>query len=307
MLSSLAAYWRPLRRRLRQRLHLGRYGRSGIEQRLEAAEHDVAALLKRLHPNIAAGHTRAPGFHDYEIRLASQHGEDGLLLHILSAAGVTDRRVVEFGIEDGRECLARTLIEYFGWSGLLMDCAAANVSDAREFYRHELGMDEDRVRVVRCLVTAENINDVLTDNRFTGRIGLLSIDIDGNDYWVWKAIDAIQPRVVVIEYNASFGPAASLVTVYDQAFDRKAKHPSGWYHGASLAALAGLADRRGYALVGCDSSGVNAFFVHRHLLRGSLPEVSVADAWRPHRSRSERATQDEQLSLLLSLPLLSDA
>src|SRR5207247_8322866 len=67
-------------------------------------------------------------------------------------------------------------------------------------YRH-LGKGPADVKVLHCNVTAENINSTLLQNGLRGDIDLLSIDIDGNDYWVWKAIDAIAPRVVVIEYN----------------------------------------------------------------------------------------------------------
>jgi hypothetical protein len=290
-----------LRRRLQQRFGLGRHGGAG---RLEAAENEIARLLRRLHPAVDADPLRDAGFGDHEARLHSQNGEDGLLLHIFQTIGVTDRRLVEFGIEDGRECLARTLLVSFGWSGLVMDCEEANVADARRFFHDECGLGESRVRVVRTFVTAENINDVLAENGMTGDVDLLSIDIDGNDFWVWKAITAIRPRVVAIEYNASFGPAEALTVEYDPCFDRKAKHASGWYHGASITALARLGRERGYALVGGDSSGINAFFVRMELASDALPEVSPADAWRPHRSRSRKATAAEQLALLRRLPLV---
>jgi hypothetical protein len=290
-----------LRRRLQQRFGLGRHGGAG---RLEAAENEIARLLRRLHPAVDADPLRDAGFGDHEARLHSQNGEDGLLLHIFQTIGVTDRRLVEFGIEDGRECLARTLLVSFGWSGLVMDCEEANVADARRFFHDECGLGESRVRVVRTFVTAENINDVLAENGMTGDVDLLSIDIDGNDFWVWKAITAIRPRVVAIEYNASFGPDEALTVEYDPCFDRKAKHASGWYHGASITALARLGRERGYALVGGDSSGINAFFVRMELASDALPEVSPADAWRPHRSRSRKATAAEQLALLRGLPLV---
>jgi hypothetical protein len=302
----LRSRWRPLRRRLQQRFGLGRHARAGLAGRLKAAETELASLLRRMHPAVDAAPRAQLTFRDHEARLHSQNGEDGLLLHIFSTIGVVDRRLVEIGIEDGRECLARTLLVWFGWSGLVMDSEGANVADARRFFRDECGFADGRVRVVRCFVTAENVDGVLVDNGMTGDVDLLSIDIDGNDYWVWKAITAIRPRVVAIEYNASFGPDEALTVPYDPGFDRKAKHPSGWYHGASIAALASLARRRGYALVGGDSSGVNAFFVRAELLGAALPEVSPAEAWRPHRSRTRRATADEQLALLRALPLVRD-
>jgi hypothetical protein len=295
-----------VRRRLQQRLGLGRHGGAGLAGRLEAAENEITRLLRRLYPAVDAEPFRDAGFRDHEARLHSQNGEDGLLLHIFQTIGVTDRRLVEFGIEDGRECLARTLLVSFGWSGLVMDCEEANVADARRFFHDECGLSDVRVRVVRTFVTAENINGVLLENGMSGDVDLLSIDIDGNDFWVWKAITAIRPRGVAIEYNASFGPDEALTVEYDPRFDRKQKHASGWYHGASIAALACLGRERGYALVGGDSSGINAFFVRTELTSNFLPEVSPAEAWRPHRSRSRKATAAEQLALLRGLPLVRD-
>jgi hypothetical protein len=306
VLRELRNWWRPARRRLQQRLGLARHARTGLAERLHAAEYEIAALLRRLHPEVNATPAGSPGFRDHEARLYSQNGEDGLLLHIFSTIGTTDRRLVEFGIEDGRECLARTLMVEFGWSGLVMDSEEANVGDARRFFHGECGLTEERVRVVCCFVTAENIDGVLAENGMTGDVDLLSIDIDGNDFWVWKAITAIRPRVVAIEYNASFGPDEPLTVEYDPHFDRKTKHSSGWYHGASITALAELGRRRGYALVGGDSSGINAFFVRKELLSDALPEVTASNAWRPHRSRTRKATAAEQLALLHRLPLVRD-
>jgi hypothetical protein len=298
--------WRPLRRRAGRRFGLGRDARSGLARRLEAAEGEIARLLRRLHPSVDAQPLEPAAFGDHEARLHSQNGEDGLLLHIFETIGVTDRRLVEIGIEDGRECLARTLVSSFGWGGLLVDSEEANVADAQRFFHVECGLSRERVRVVRSFVTAENIDRVLPENGATGDVDLLSIDIDGNDYWVWKAITAIRPRVVAIEYNASFGPDESVTVAYDPHFDRKAKHASGWYHGASIAALAELGRRRGFALVGGDSSGVNAFFVRAELAGGPLPEVAPRDAWRPHRSRTKKATVAEQIALLRGMAVVRD-
>jgi hypothetical protein len=282
---------------------VGRHGRTGLGQRLEAAEAEIARLLKRLHPTVGA-QVGPAAFHNHESRLYSQNGEDGLLLHIFSTVGVTDRRLVEIGVEDGRECLARALVTHFGWRGLLVDSEEANVHDALRFYESERA--SGRVEVVRCFVTAENIDDLLVTSGFTGDIDLLSIDVDGNDWWLWNAITAISPRVVAIEYNSSFGPDESVTVEYDPRFDRKARHASGWYHGASIAALEALARRRGYALVGGDSSGINAFFVRRELVGEALPEVSPREAWRPHRSRTRKASPAEQLATIRGLPLVRD-
>ena len=127
------------------------------------------------------------------------------------------------------------------------------------------------------------------------------VDIDGNDYWVWKAITAIEPRVVVIEYNASLGYDKSLTIKYNPNFDRHKKHPSGWYHGASLAALTKLANSKGYILVGCESNGLNAFFVRKEIAQGKLFEVSIQEAYYVHARRSKIESTLEQFKRIKHL------
>jgi len=161
-------------------------------------------------------------------------------------------------------------------------------------------IDTSAVKIVQSWVTAENINETISKNGMEGEIDLLSVDIDGNDYWVWKAIDCISPRVAVIEYNASLGHEPITVG-YDPNFDRYEKHPSGFYHGASLAAVDKLAKTKGYVLVGCDSAGVNAFFVRRDVAQDSLPQVSPEEAYFPHSKRVQTRTTEEQLDLIKHL------
>jgi len=150
-------------------------------------------------------------------------------------------------------------------------------------------------------ITAENINEVLLANSQAREIDLLSIDIDGNDYWVWEAITAIEPRVVIIEYNASFDSDKSLAVKYDPNFDRHEKHMSGWYHGASLMALTKLANAKGYILVGCESQGVNAFFVRKDIATGKIFEVSVKESFYPHLSRMNKANTSQQFDCIKHL------
>ncbi|HII29760.1 hypothetical protein COT48_04890 [Candidatus Woesearchaeota archaeon CG08_land_8_20_14_0_20_47_9] len=160
-----------------------------------------------------------------EFKVYSQNGEDGLIQYIFSRIGICNYRFVEFGVQTGEECNTRNLSWNFGWSGLLMDAEKGYVKEAKTNYR-----DYPKVSIVDSFITKDNINKTLSDNGFKGEIDLLSIDIDGNDYWVWQEISIIDPRVVVIEYNASLG-LRSLTVKYDESFVRHEKHPSGWYHG----------------------------------------------------------------------------
>jgi hypothetical protein len=278
---------------------------SVLEFRASMLEQDrrwlAGLLLRDRYTDLASSDDPRSGLGRWEARVFSQNGEDGILLHLFSRIGVADRTFVEFGVGDGTECNTANLSINFGWRGLLMDRDEEAVERARRFYESVLEARASELRIVPCAVTAENIDEVLAAEGARGEIDLLSIDIDGNDYWVWRAITAVDPRVVVIEYNASFGPDRSMTVAYDPGFDRFAKHPSGYYHGASLAAQAKLGAEKGYVLVGCDSNGVNAFFVRRDVAEGRLPAVTAKDAYVPDYRRRHLGVE-EQFALVKDLP-----
>ena len=115
-------------------------------------------------------------------------------------------------------------------------------------------------------IDRDNINDLISTSGFGSEIGILSIDIDGNDYWVWQAIDCVQPRILILEYNALFGPDAAISVPYDASFVRSRAHYSNLFWGASLEALTRLSKQKGYALVGCNSAGNNAFYIRHDVL-----------------------------------------
>lgn len=219
--------------------------------------------------------------HRTEYRVISQHREDGIIDHLLNHVGVADGVFVEFGFwPDECNCLNLSLNRDF--NGLFIDGSADNCDRARDAYSW-LGKPD--LKIVESFVTAQNINQLITDSGIGGEIDVLSVDIDGNDYWLWSAIDVVHPRIVVVEYNASFGDKKSITIPYDPEFDRYRKHASGFYHGASLAALRQLGLQKGYQLVGCDFTGVNAFFVRNDLLSEDLKVLSVEQAYMENRGR----------------------
>jgi hypothetical protein len=177
------------------------------------------------------------------------------------------------------------------------------VVSARAYYQSLGNLYPDGLQITTSFVTRESINRTITEAGLEGEIDFLSIDIDGNDYWIWEELQAVRPRVVVIEYNASFGPQRSVSVPYERMFRRHDKHPSGWYHGASLKALEKLGKAKGYHLVGCDCSGVNAFFVRGDLDLGLLQAVSAEMAYYPEGKRLKEATTDEQFRLISHLAL----
>ena len=217
----------------------------------------------------------------HEYRVISQHREDGIIDHLLDTVGVSNGTFVEFGFAIN-ECNCMNLVLNRDFSGLFIDGSEQVCSDATAAL---LCLNKPKVNVVNAFLSIENINPIITDKGPTGEIDVLSVDIDGNDYWLWSAIDVVNPRIVVAEYNASFGDQRAITIPYDPEFVRYERHSSGFYHGASLAALHRLGSRKGYQLVGCDFTGVNAFFVRDDLMTPAIKAVSVADAFMQNRGR----------------------
>lgn len=178
----------------------------------------------------------------YEKKIFSQNGEDGVTEKIFSLIGTTNRYYVEFGVEDGKECNTRFLRERFGWQGLLMDG----------------GYADERINLKKEFITAENINQLFEKYNVPEEFDLLSIDIDFNDFYVWKALQKkYRPRVVIIEYNATHLPTEDKVCIYNS----QARWDKTNYSGASLLALYKLAKLKGYSLVYAEKIGVNLFFI----------------------------------------------
>lgn len=207
-------------------------------------------------------------------RLRSQNEEDGIVLALLKATGIRDRRFVEIG-SGGTGGNSSVLAYELAWTGLMIDASGSAVRAARTMYAAR-----PNVTIERQFVTSDNIDELVTKYGFAGEVDLLSIDVDSIDYWLLDALTVTRPRVLVVEYNALFGPdrAVTLPNV------PKPKGVPKGYFGASLSALDRCAQRKGYRLVLCEDAGINAFFV-RMDLAPDVPTLTPAQAWRPKSDR----------------------
>jgi hypothetical protein len=237
-----------------------------------------------------------------DLRVYSQNGEDGIIRFITQRIASPEKTFVEFGFGlRENNCLRLALQE--GYSGLYMDGFSPAVRVFNECARQQ------GLRGVRAAVeylTVDNIDAVLAKHGFNREVDVFSIDVDGVDYWLWEASTVINPRLMIIEYNASFGPDASVTVPYEPSFDRTTKGADGHYHGASITALAKLGTRKGYALLGCDAFGANAFFLRRDLLDETLYESSPKKAhrWSGHVA-AEGSNSLEIRDTLLSMPIIN--
>ncbi len=242
-----------------------------------------------------------------EFQVFSQRGEDGILQYIISKMDIPNRVFVEFGVENYTESNTRFLLINNHWSGLVIDGSEQNI----EYIQNDYIYWKYDLRAVHSFITKENINDLINDYTKTEDIGLLSVDIDGNDYWVWEAINCIKPRIVMCEYNSAFGAHHKVSVPYRDDFTRTGAHYSQLYFGASLPAFCYLADRKGYDFIGTAGAGVNAFFVRRDLSspfrKCSLPDDFRASANRDSRGRGGELTflaHGERLPVIKELPLV---
>ena len=280
-----------------------KYSVQSLGRRLEV----VQEALGRVEGRQLEGRSGGP-LSDQEFRVYSQWGEDGIIQHLLRCVPIEREVFVEFGVETFEQANCRFLMINDNWSGLVIECdpdLAARIRRSREYWLYNLKVAEE-------MVTRENINRILEDHGVTGRIGLLSIDVDGMDYWIWEAIDAIEPSIVVIEYNHLFGASDAVTVPYRPDFNRRKAHHSIMYYGASLPALCLLAERKGYDFVGANRNGLNAFFVRKELRPDSLPALDPAEGFREGRfceyhdeeGRRVKLDKEEQRHLVRRMPLV---
>jgi hypothetical protein len=276
---------------------------SALSSELDLLRAQVGGVESRHVADLAPGDLRRA-----EFQVFSQFGEDGIIQFLVQRVPIENEIFVEFGVGDYRESNTRFLLVHDNWRGLVMDS-----DDAMHEFLRSTGLAwRYEIDAKTAFIERNNINDLIRTAGIDGDIGLLSIDLDGNDYWVLEAIDVVAPRIIVAEYNSVFGADAAVTVPYDPGFVRGEKHWSWVYWGASLAALTKLANEKSYALVGGNRAGNNAFFVRRDVL-GEIPEVAVEHAYVPCRYRDSRdrsgelsyvSSHEARLRLLADLPLV---
>jgi hypothetical protein len=224
----------------------------------------LAELVRRYETPDAPVRSAATTLTGHELRVCSQNGEDGVLAELLRRVGIRSRWFVEFGIDRGVEGNCVFLAQVLGWSGAFFECDAHNHDLLDRLYS-----GNPRVGTVRAAVTPDNVEALFAEAGVPEQPDVLSIDVDGNDYWIWRAITRYRPRVVVIEYNAHLPFAARLVQPRD---DTRGSDGTDNF-GASLGALQSLGEQKGYRLVHTELTGTNAFFVRADLAGDFTGEV----------------------------------
>lgn len=258
----------------------------GLEDSVRSLRHATAACryeasradmiqLRELYKRMT-GECSLEEFRSREFRNHSQNGEDGLLWYIFSRVGITNRRVVEVCAGDGVQCNAANLIINDGWDGLLFDGDATLVARGNDYYKRHVNTRHCPPLLQEAWITRSTVNDLIETAGFGGEIDLLSLDLDGVDYWIWDALDVVRPRVVLVEVQVIWGMDRCCTVPYADDFCSPLIGGYGVYSGASLPAFVKLGERKGYRLIGCEKLGYNAFFLRNDVGSDIFAEVDGA-------------------------------
>jgi hypothetical protein len=246
---------------------------------------------------------------EYEFKVFSQFGEDGIIDFLVKKTKIEkeEKNFIEIGVGDYTECNSKFLLMNSYWSGIAIE---GNKSFIKKIKTSEICWKYG-LKIINLWIKKDNIEKIILENTKKNKIGLLSIDIDGNDYWIWKEIKNIKPVIVVIEWNSLFGKLKKLTVPYDDNFIREEKHYSGQYWGASISALKDIGKKNGYSLVGSNSAGNNLFFVRNdrmnNLLEKTTEDVYTKKIFVDSRDKNKRLnflSEKEQLKEIENLNLV---
>ena len=274
-----------------------------LDRALDEVKINQGRILAELHRE-----KRFDYLWDYEFKIFSQWGEDGILQHLTHNLQIRNRTFIEFGVEDFFESNCRFLLMKDIWQGYVVDGSATNVERLKSSYFYW----KYPLKARASFITRENVVELLEESGFEKDIGILAVDIDGVDYFVLDQLSDWRPCILIVEYNGIFGRDRAVSVPYDAEFYRTNAHTSNLYYGASLRAFQYLAERRGYALVGVNSVGSNAFFVRRELLNDTVQEVLLERCYRDSCFREGRDANGNltflagrtRRSAILDLPLV---
>jgi hypothetical protein len=275
-----------------------------VDEQFDEVKINQGSILALLHERQATKNLM-----DYEFKVFSQWGEDGIIQHLCKSVAIKHKTFIEFGVECFFESNCRFLQMKDNWSGFVIDGSSEHIrklKDSYFYWKHDL-------QAIAAFITRENINELLAQSGFDEDLGILSIDLDGNDYHVLEAIRHFKPRILICEYNSVFGGVRKISIPYDAAFNRTRSHYSNLYFGASLAAITHLANIRGYSLVGTNSTGGNAFFVRNDLVTDKVAVISSAEAYFPSHLRESRDAEGhlthvsggDRLKMIQGLPVIN--
>lgn len=282
-----------------------------LQNDIRSAATDSHLLQGRMASWAVRSMKQISSIQDVEFKLTSQWGEDGIIDWLIERANIppASHSFVEFGVETYREANTRFLLQNRNWRGLIMDGSPDMVAAVKAdglYWKYDLTAKP-------AFIDRDNINGLISGSGFKGDIGLLSVDLDGNDYWIWEAIEVVRPIICICEYNAVFGDVYPVSVPYDPQFRATQAHFSNLYFGASIIALKSLAAQKGYRFVGTTAAGNDAFFVREDYARRFADDSLMHCTPQPSKARGSRGPDGqltyakglERLQLISSLPVIN--
>ena len=284
-----------------------RYYFHKIYQKWNQDSQKTLISLGKLHAENNSRKSNIQSLEEVEFQVFSQRGEDGIIQYLINKIEIPNKIFIEFGVENYVDSNTRFLLMNNNWAGLVIDGSEENI----HFIKTDFIYWKYDLVAVNSFITKDNINKLISDYTTCEDIGLLSVDIDGNDYWIWEAIEAVKPRIVVCEYNSAFGSREKVSVPYSPDFTRTKAHYSNLYFGASLAAFCHLAEKKGYDFVGAAEPGVNAFFVRKDL-SAPFKTYSAEEGFRFSANRDSKdkngknsfLRHNERLPVIMNLPVI---
>jgi hypothetical protein len=232
---------------------------------------------------------------DYEFKIFSQYGDDGIIQYLIKNISITNEIFIEFGVENYIESTTRFLMMNNNWTGFVMDGSEKSMISLKNidwYWKYSLTQKA-------IFIDKDNINGLLARTGFSG-IGLLHIDLDGNDYHILSEMDLslLTPSILITEYNSVFGNTRAITVPYRKDFNRTKAHYSNLYFGASLLAMDYAARNKGYSFIGCNQAGNNAYFVRNDLLNNQIKAATIKSGFIESKFRESR-NEDYSLSHLI--------
>lgn len=222
---------------------------------------------------------------DTEFKLFSQFGDDGIIQWLINNVEIDSEFFIEFGVENYREANTKFLLYNNNWSGFVMDGSRENIENLKKqdyFWKYDL-------RVKDVFITKDNTNNILQEQSIEPNVGLLHIDLDGVDYYIFEEINCLNPNILILEYNSLFGVERAIAVPYREDFNRTKAHYSNLFFGASLKALHLLAYEKGFVFIGCNQAGNNAHFIRKDKINNKIKEVSLEKGFVVSRFRESRS------------------
>jgi len=204
-----------------------------------------------------SGLDTSPTFSNELLNIFTKDNEDGLLLNIFTKIGITNKYFIDIGSNDCINSNCANLSFHHNWSGTFIDGNSNILNRGKYIYQQYFKTIANKFSFIQEIVTTQNINNILNSANCPQQPDLLCIDLDGNDYHIWNAIDVISPRVVLAEVQVEKGNT-EFVPLYSTHFEL---YEDNLPKGASPLSMVQLGNKKGYQLVAANYGGYNLFFV----------------------------------------------